>query len=287
MGRASALGCIPRKLTDSRWVRWVRSLLACLGRLRTLGLAAETAFWLFLALVPLAAMGGVVAAKLSLHNWDRLAPVLDTLPTSTRALIVSEMSQVSRWDAGTVGIVGGLSFVWLGSSGIHSIFSALELETDCQRSWFMTRGLAVATSILLSLGMLLLAVLGPGLEAVLGWVGGAIPALANVWWRAARGLVALLVLFGHTYVFYWIGVPAPARRRMPLVPGAVVAVLLQVSMGFGYALYLGHLGEGPAYGAGLAVIGAALTALYLYSLALLIGAVINRQLAAARGRGDR
>ncbi len=179
-----------------------------------------------------------------------------------------------------------MTFLWLGASGIHSIFDALEVETGSERSWPRKRALALGTCVLLSIGVALLALLGPGLEAVLVAFGRAMPWLASVSSQWTRAVVGLAVLFGQVCLLYWIGVPPAARHRMPLVPGAAVAVLLQTGMAFGYAQYLRHLGGGPLYSAGLAVIGGALMALYLYCLALLTGAAVNRQLSRSRPVGQ-
>ena len=59
-------------------VACVWSLLKRLDDNRALGLAAEMAFWLFLSLLPLAAVAGGAAAKLAVGNWSITAPLLAT-----------------------------------------------------------------------------------------------------------------------------------------------------------------------------------------------------------------
>ena len=84
--------------------------------------------------------------------------------------------------------------------------------------------------------------------------------------------------FGYVCGLYWIGVPPHARGRLPILPGAAVAVAMQVALRFGYGYYVARFSNGAAYSAGLAVIGLTLTALYLFAVALLTGAVVNRKL---------
>jgi uncharacterized BrkB/YihY/UPF0761 family membrane protein len=62
-------------------------------------------------------------------------------------------------------------------------------------------------------------------------------------------------------------------------PGAFVAVGLQSVLGYGYVFYLSKAGTGSAYQAGLSIIGVTLMALYLFAIALLVGAHLNHQLA--------
>src|SRR5882724_3661246 len=73
-----------RRFTVLGAFHWVKDLYVCMDRTRTFGLAAQTAFWLFLSLIPLAAVAGLAAARVSANNWDRLNPLLRSLPGATR-----------------------------------------------------------------------------------------------------------------------------------------------------------------------------------------------------------
>lgn len=80
---------------------------------RSLGLAAEMAFWLFMSLLPLAAVAGLITAKFAWGNPSTTAPLLESLPVATRALLRDELGRVAAWNAGSVGIGAGLMFIWL------------------------------------------------------------------------------------------------------------------------------------------------------------------------------
>src|SRR5262249_37836997 len=99
-------------------------------------------------------------------------------------------------------------------------------------------------------------------------------------WQAPVRIVASLgVGFGYVSALYWVGVPKEARRTAPILPGAAVAVAIQAASRIGYGYYLSHIGTGAAYTAGLSLVG--LTALYLFAIALLTGAVVNWKLGQA------
>jgi membrane protein len=269
--------------------RWLADLYARMDRARTLGLAAETAFWLFLSLLPLAAVAGLVAARLTTNNWDHFSPLLNRLPVAARDLIASELIKVASWHGGTVGLTGTVIFVWLASSGIHAIFDALEIETGATRPWWKKRLLAMGTCVGLSLAVAILAILGPGLEGALGWLGRGFPPFANLGpptpiGRLVRFVLGCSTMFAYVCALYWVGVPPEARRRMPIVPGAIITVVLHASLSFAYATYLSKVGNGTTYSAGLAIIGVTLTALYLFAVALLTGAMVNRKLGAPAPR---
>lgn len=256
-----------------------------MDRGRTFGLAAETAFWLFLSMVPLAAMAGLIAARLSLENWQELTPVIGSLPWSTRRLVQTELLTVSRWNGGTVGLTGALAFAWAASSGLHAVFDALELEAGVQRSWLRKRIMAIGTCVALSLAVAALALIGPGVEAVGHFLGGrvrafdVISAALSTKGRVVRVLVSLGIAFGSTCLLYRFGVPKEARQQVPVAPGALVAVLLQTVVSVVYPYWVSRFGGGEAaYGASLAIVALTLTALYLFVLSLLVGAVVNRRI---------
>ena len=269
-----------------RVVTWAKVMFASMSRSRTFGLAAELAFWMFISLIPLAAVAGLIVARLAMTDHQAAIAILHGVPPSMRQLIKTQLAQVSAWNGGTVAPLAALTFVWLASSGVHSIFDALELETEsCQRPWWKKRLYALGTCIALSLGVAILTLLGTGL----GWVGrfagkslsigaGLHDTLAVV----LRIGVGALIAFGLVVGLYWVGLPKSVRRRMPLVPGAVCAVVLMALLGWGYRLYISTMGSGDAYQAGLAVIGVTLMVLYLASTALLAGAEFNRVLGARR-----
>jgi membrane protein len=267
---------------------WLVELYACIDKGRTFGLAAETAFWLFLSMIPLAAVAGLLAARLSMNNWQSLIPVLGSLPWSTRELIRTELVTVARWNGGAVGLTSAVAFVWAASSGLHAIFDALEVEAGVERAWIRKRIMALGTCVALSLAVALLAVLGPGIEAAVHFVVGRRLPLFDLLSQAVsapgrifRFAVSVGVAFGYTCLLYRFGVPQTRKtRRLPVLPGALIAVGSQTLLSFLYTFYVTRVGGDAAYGTSLAIVAITLMALYLFALSLLVGAVINRKVGA-------
>jgi membrane protein len=258
---------------------WLRGLYDDLERTRTFGRAAETAFWLFLSLVPLLAAAGLVAARVSTANWRRVTPILLSLPEPTRTIIQRELEKVARWNGGAVGFTGAVVFIWLASTGVHSIFEAFEVESGATRSWVKRRLLAIATCAGLSVVVAALAVLGPGLERIIAMASpNGSDFETSTAMDIARGALSFAIAIAYVCLLYWVGVPRPGKRRTTLVPGALVAVVLQAAMSFAYAFYLSRFTEQPVYSAGLGLVAATLMALYIFALSLLSGAAVIRRL---------
>jgi membrane protein len=257
----------------------VRELVARMGRCRTLGLAAEVAFWLFLALVPLAFVAGLAAAKLALSDTGPLSSALATMPAVARDMLKEQLARVAEHQGVLAPTALGV-FVWLASSGLHAVFDAMEIETGCARPWWKKRAIAIVGCVLFSLGVAAVALLGSGLDWIWKLLGQRVPDVAEIAQvsfvgRLARLVLGALVAFALTVGLFEVGIPRQARRGMPIVPGAVLAVVLEIVLGLGYGFYVSKAGAGGAYQAGLAVIGETMIGLYLLSIALLVGLELN------------
>jgi membrane protein len=266
----------------------VAQMFEHLNDVRTFGLAAEMAFWLFLSLIPLAAVAGLVAAKLAVRHWGVVGPVVTSLPPDTSQFIATQLRAVAAWNGGAVALPGAAIFVWLAASGVHAVFDALEIQTQStRRPWWKKRALAILTCGSLSIGVGALALFTTGI----GWLEELVEAVPvgaqtgrpSAFALVARGVGGLLVLYGLNVGLFVIGIPRKDCPALPRAPGAVLSTVLETILSFGYGLYVRAAGTGDVYRGALGVIGVTMITLYLLSVALLFGAELNRHLA---GRGS-
>jgi membrane protein len=234
------------------------------------GLAAESAFWLFFALIPLLAVAGLIAARLAQQAVDVWLPFLADSPRATRELITTELNRVAAWNSGTVGPVAVVMFLWLASSGLHSLFDALQADLGRSRSWVRTRVAALLACVLLAIGVA--ALVGGGL--LFRPLSSALHRMHD--WKWGGWVLGLLWSFVFARGLFQLGLSARERRQLPLSVGAAIAALLQTLIGSLYIYSLSLLGDGSAYLAGLASIGVTLTALFLYTLFLLVGLSVSQ-----------
>ncbi len=277
-----------RKAGLARVLDAVAQMFKHSNAVRTFGLAAEMAFWLFLALIPLAAVAGLVAAKLAVRHWGVVGPVVRSLPPDTSQFIAAQLRTVAAWNGGAVALPGVAIFVWLAASGVHAVFDALEIQTQSTRPWWKKRALAILTCVSLSLGVGALALLATGIgwleELVRGVPVGAQTGRPSAITLVARGIGGLLLLYGLNVGLFVIGIPRESRSALPRAPGACLSTVLETILSFGYALYVRAAGTGDVYRGALGVIGVTMITLYLLAVALLFGAELNRYLG---GRGRR
>jgi membrane protein len=242
-------------------------------------------FWLFLALVPLAAVGGLVGARLAKSRPWLGESLLSSVPPQAHDLLTRQVGRVASWHGGAVAPLAAATFVWAASKGVHAVFDALEMQTGTSRPWWKKRLLAIATCIAMSIGTALLALLGAGIAWVQAVIGHKLPpallqAVHGPLGSALRWGAGALIAVGMIAGLYRVGIVREAKARFPTLPGAVFAVGLQALLGWAYGWYLTRLGDaGSAYQAGLAAVGITMMTLWLFSVALLAGAELNRLVA--------
>src|SRR5690349_15538663 len=109
-GRTRAQGTLGRRLEGA--LALLKDFIRELERSRITGMAAEMAFWLFLSLVPLAAVAGLVVAKVAVSS-SYVTSLLASLPGETRDLVSRQLQHVAAWNGGSVAAPAALVFVWL------------------------------------------------------------------------------------------------------------------------------------------------------------------------------
>jgi membrane protein len=286
-GRSRGYGSLGSRI--ARASGWLKDFIRELERSRVTGMAAEMAFWLFLSLVPLAAVAGLVIAKIAVSSAD-VTSLLASLPAETRDLVSRQLRHVAAWNGGSVAAPATLVFMWLASGGVHAVFDVLEVKAGATRPWWKKRVLALASCVALSVGSAIIAVLATGLSSVLAFLRGTMPiaqlesraGMTGLLDAAVRLGVGALTALGLVAGIYLVGIPRKARKRTPVLPGALLAVALQAALGYGYVFYLSKVGVSSAYQAGLSIIAVTMIALYLFSVALLIGAELNHIVARRR-----
>ncbi|HEY1956379.1 MAG TPA: YihY/virulence factor BrkB family protein [Polyangiaceae bacterium] len=253
---------------------WAKEVFARIGREHVLDSASAASFWIFVSLVPLAAVALMLTTKLAWANEDVLASMLAAVPPNSRTFVSHELQRVGAWNGGTVGPASAAVFVWLAATGVHAILDAFDATVDAKRPWWKKRLLAIAICIGLSVAVAAVGIAFGLLGKDVVWIATKTP---------ARWVIAIVAEFGLIVGLFWAGIARSARCKTHSWPGAILAAILQSLLGWGYVSYLRTFGNGTAYsGATLATIGATMIMIYLFTLSLLIGVTFNAVLARRR-----
>ncbi|MFO0555775.1 MAG: YhjD/YihY/BrkB family envelope integrity protein [Polyangiaceae bacterium] len=271
---------------------WGRSLEA-LGRealarvlaRRVVGLASESAFWLSLAFVPLAAISTLAVARLALRGGVQVAPLLHSIPPGAREWIATQLDDATAYRSGHAAPAATVTFIWLASSGVHGLFDAFEVcAAVVERPWWKKRLVSIGYCVVLALGMGIIGLVGSGLDRFIQVLGGSAQAIGTAE-SMLRSALSVAVDFCLTFGLYRFGMKQ--TDRIPILPATLSAVTLQALLGWAYAAFVRRLGDSSEYLAGIAAFIVTMTAVFLYSLSLLLGIVLSGVLhdrAATRAR---
>jgi len=263
-----------------RWREVLKRTIAEIGEDNCLGLAAQLAFYFFLALFP--ALLFLVALVGYLPIEDTLTGMLAALgtvaPGEVLTLLRTQLEELARGSHGSLLTLGIGGAIWSSSAAMVAIIDALNhaYDIDERRSWWKRRVVAIALTVALALFIVMslaFVLAGPGVASwVAGWFGLE-PAVALVWAIARWPLMVFLVVFGVDLVYHF----APNRRGrwVWITPGSLLATGLWILSSFAFKFYVTNLANFNAtYGAigGVVVL---LLWFYVSGLAILVGAELN------------
>src|SRR5438067_9300569 len=256
-----------------------------------LGLAAQLAYYFFLALFPallfmvaLASffpvanlMDQITAALWRVAPYEALKPIQDQLV---------KISQDKNRGLLTIGMIGT---IWSTSSGVTAIIDTLNQAYDIQegRPWWKVRLLSIGLTIALAIFIILsfgLVLVGPTLaEKLAVWMHLG-PVFTWTWlvlqWPVVFGLVTLAIALIYYYA------PDAKQDWVWITPGSVLATTLWVIISLAFKFYVSHF---ASYNATYGTIGGIivlLTWFYVSSLAVLFGAELNAEIEHASPYGQ-
>jgi membrane protein len=249
-----------------------------------LGLAAQLAYYFFLALFP--AFLFVLALASFFPLGDLTQQVVTALrpiaPTEVVRLLEQQIRQISSSENGGVLTLGVAMALWSSSAALVAIIGSLNRAYDIEESrpWWKVRLLAIGLTLSLAVMMLVsfsLIVVGPALAERLADMLRLGPAFEWTWKIVQWPVAFLLASTGVGLVYYFA--PDAEQEWVWITPGAVLGTALWVLVSLGFKLYVANFGhyDNATYGAMGGVI-VLLLWFYLSSLAILIGAEMNAEI---------
>jgi membrane protein len=246
-----------------------------------LGLAAQMAYYFFLALFPAILFLIAIASFFPLWNvTDDLARSLGPFVSPQIVeLIQDQMRRIAERQDGGILTLGVAMALWSSSAAMVSIVGALNkaYDLDETRPWWKVRLTAITLTIAVALFVLValsLVIAGPALAASLGdrMSAPALQAWSIVRWPIAFALVVMAV--GLTYYF----APDADQDWVWITPGAVLATVLWLLISIVFKTYIANFTD---YNGTYGSVGGVIVLLlwfYVSSLAILVGAEFNAEL---------
>jgi membrane protein len=242
-----------------------------------LGLAAQLAYYFFLALFP------TILALLALASFfpldDLTGQVTNSLgrfaPPEILSLIRDQMTSLSEGQHGGILSIGFVGALWSSSAALVAIIDALNRAYDIEegRPWWKVRLTAIALTIGLAvfvLAALTLVVAGPELaEGVASRLG--LGPVVTWTWKILQWPVAIaLVVFALGLVYYFA--PDAEQEWTWVTPGALAATVLWLIGSLAFRFYVMNF---ASYEESYGTIGAVIVLMlwfYMSGLAIIVGA---------------
>jgi membrane protein len=254
-----------------------------------LGLAAQLAYYFFLALFP--ALIVLLALATSVAHQALVGQVVTTLggvaPAEVIDIIRDQVDEMSRNTSGLLAF-GVVAALWSSSAAMVAIIEALNRAYDARetRAWWKQRIVALLLTIggaIFVLISITLVVAGPQLA---GWIArhsGLGPVFQWTWTIAQWPIVFVLVATALGLIYYFA--PNVEQPFSWLTPGSLLATLLWLVGSLGFRFYVVNFGNyNQTYGA-IGAVMVLLLWLYISGLAIVAGAELNAELEqAAAGR---
>jgi membrane protein len=247
------------------------------------GLAAELAYYFFLALFP--ALLFLVALASFFPVQDLMNQIVGALarfaPGEVLTIVRKQIETIAGDQNGGLLTFGFLGTVWSTSSAMSGIISTLNkaYEITDSRPWWKVKLIAVGLTFAVGIFILVsfaLVLVGPRLaEPMARWLGlGQAFALT---WKIVQWPIVFLLVAAAIGMIYYFG-PDAEQQWEWITPGSLIATVLWILVSLGFRFYVSAFGNFNAtYGAIGGVIVAMLW-MYISGLAILVGAEANSEI---------
>ena len=285
VARRPARGSLKNFLSDLRSLLRFQALKATVQEFQrddALGLAAQLAYYLILALFPFILV--LVSLMGTFGSQELASEVLgyfrQLMPQQAYEVIETFTGNIISGRAEAPGLMsfGILFTIWVASGAFAALINALNRAYDVQetRPFWKVRGIAIlmtlGLSVLILVGVLLL-ILGPQIGQFIANLFG-LGDLFELVWNIMRWPVALFFMVFTVALLYYFAPDANQPFRW-ITPGGLLGVVLWVLASIGFNLYVSNFGSyNKTYGSIGAVI-VLLLYLYVSSLTILFGATLN------------
>lgn len=253
--------------------------------------AGGLTYWGLLSLFPALIVAVSVLAVVGTYpeTYERIMEtVREVAPGGVAQTIDSSLQEVLRSSRGSgvlllAGLVGAL---WAGSGATGGAIRALNEVHRVEQSrpfWqaaLVRVALTLAIMLLLAVAFTSLIIAGPIFAAIADAAG--IGESAKTLIGTLRWPVGLLTLVSALVLLYWIAPAIPRRPLRKVLPGAAVATLIWVLASAGFSIYVGNFGNYDATYGSLGTVIVLLVWMWLGSLAMLLGDVVNVELEQVR-----
>ena len=255
-----------------------------------LGLAAQLAYYLFLALFPALLFVLAVASFFPFTDFidDAIRTLRPIAPADVVVFLETQLRRVADADSGGILTVGILGAIWSSSAAVTAIIGSLNRAYDIEegRPWWKVRLIAIGLTLglaVLVLASFTLILAGPAIaEGVASAFG--LGAVFEWSWKILQWPLSFFLVSSAVGLIYYFA-PDAEQEWVWITPGAILGTLLWLVVSLGFKFYLANFAD---YNATYGAVGGVIVLLlwfYMSGLAILVGAELNAEIEHASPHG--
>ncbi len=255
-----------------------------------LGLAAQLAYYFFLALFPTILFLLALASFFPLQHFvdDVVRALSAVAPEDVLGLLEEQLTRISNSEGGGILTLGILGALWSSSAAIVAIVGSLNRAYDIDegRPWWKVRLIAIGLTLALAalvLTSFTLIVVGPTIGERVASAFGLGSAFVWTWSILQWPLAFFLVSTALGIVYYFA--PDAEQDWTWITPGAFLATALWVVASLAFKFYVTNFAN---YNATYGAVGGVIVLLlwfYISGLVILVGAELNAEIEHASPHG--
>jgi membrane protein len=254
-----------------------------------LGLAAQLAYYLLLALVPAIVFLVALASFFPSEVVQQLVASLRAFaPADVVQIVEEQLRRVAEGEQGGLLTLGIGMALWSSSAALVSVTQALNRAYDIEeaRPWWKVRLIAIGLTLALAafvLVALALVMVGPTLaEHVAGRFG--LGAAFEWTWKVLQWPVVVALIAVAIAIVNYVA-PDAEQDWVWVTPGAALATVLWLIASLAFKVYLANFADYNATYGSLGGVIVLMLWFYISALAVLIGAEMNAEIEHASPHG--
>lgn len=244
----------------------------------TSGMAAQLAYYFLLAIFPLLIFLLTLVPLFQIDQEMIVGLIEDYAPAEIAGMLTGIIDDVMTSSGGGLLSVGLIATLWSASNGMTALMNAFNVAYDIEddRNFFVSKGLSIFFTIILTLSVLLtfvLIVFGGQIGNLMFGVIGLDEQFSTIW-NLVRSILPLLLVF-IVFLIMYLTAPNIKVKLKSVIPGTIFTTVAFLLASWGFSVYVSGFGNYSATYGSIAGVIILIFWLYITGVIIILGAQIN------------
>ena len=242
------------------------------------GMAAQLAYYFLLAIFPLLIFLLTLVPLFQIDQEMIVGMIEDYAPAEIAGMLTGIIDDVMTSSGGGLLSVGLIATLWSASNGMTALMNAFNVAYDIEdnRNFFVSKGLSIFFTIILTLSVLLtfvLIVFGGQIGNLMFGVIGLDDQFSTVW-NLIRSILPVLLVF-VVFLIMYLTAPNIKVKLKSVIPGTIFTTVAFLVASWGFSVYVSGFGNYSATYGSIAGVIILIFWLYITGVIIILGAQIN------------